>query len=553
MSICEFKGNRTNSIKLEKTNLKRILLVIFIFLGLTPINFLHADNLASRLKGRILLQVESSGEAWYINPDNEHRYYLGRPVDAFQVMRDLGLGISNKDFDSFYGYAPKRLSGKILLKVEDNGKAYYVNPVDLKLHYLGRPADAFQVMRDLGLGISNNDLSTILESGQIDTSKLRLLSNSEIIEQLRDSVVYIETTDSAGSGFIIESNGYILTNAHVVHGKSSAYISLSDNQTFYATVVGRDENIDLALLKIDKAGLKSASLGDSLSAKQGDEIFTLGWPFGLKGDVSFKEGTISRTLDYDGYKYFEISADIHPGNSGGPLINQYGQVIGINTMTLGKTIYGVSLGETLKLSIPINRAKNYIPELKSGINILLPDNEPNESQYTPTPNDPPEEQANICIGEGKMFVSGYRSPSSREYENSNQTLYYLVFNIEALDECDVQVEDIKISMNYKYLTSDSYSKSNTVFEDIQVWEIVNNKPTKKVYSFGEWVEEKRIVFSSPLVVQGNSSKTYAIYSTIPRDIKGTYNMKIISASNITASNDTVSGYFPIIGDYITFE
>jgi hypothetical protein len=76
-------------------------------------------------------------------------------------MRDLGLGISNKDFNFFNGKAPARLSGKILIKVEDNGKAYYVNPVDLKLHYLGKPADAFQIMRELGLGIINTDIATI--------------------------------------------------------------------------------------------------------------------------------------------------------------------------------------------------------------------------------------------------------------------------------------------------------------------------------------------------------------------------------------------------------
>lgn len=136
-----------------------------------PINFSNAADLASRLKGKILLQVESNGEAWYVNPEDEKRYYLGRPADAFQVMRELGLGISSKDFGSFNGYAPKRLSGKILLKVEDSGKAYYVNPDDLELHYLGQPKDAFDIMRNLGIGISNKNLNNIEISKNInDTS-----------------------------------------------------------------------------------------------------------------------------------------------------------------------------------------------------------------------------------------------------------------------------------------------------------------------------------------------------------------------------------------------
>lgn len=126
-------------------------------------NFINKvdQELSKKMKGKILLQVESNGEGWYVSPTNNKRYFLGRPSDAFNLMRELGLGISSKDFDSFNGVAPKRLSGKILLKVEDSGKAYYVNPVDLKMYFLGRPSDAFEVMRNLGLGISNNDIRKI--------------------------------------------------------------------------------------------------------------------------------------------------------------------------------------------------------------------------------------------------------------------------------------------------------------------------------------------------------------------------------------------------------
>lgn len=138
----------------------KVLILIFIF-SLTFAGYANADKLDEKLKGKILLQVELNGEAWYVNPDNLSRYYLGRPADAFNVMRELGLGISNNAFDSFNNIAPERLSGKILIKVEDNGEAYYVNPCDLQMHYLGRPADAFQIMRELGLGITNDNLKKI--------------------------------------------------------------------------------------------------------------------------------------------------------------------------------------------------------------------------------------------------------------------------------------------------------------------------------------------------------------------------------------------------------
>lgn len=143
---------------------------------------LHAaQGLADRLSGKILLAVEAHGEAWYINPDNHKRYFLGRPADAFQIMRELGLGISNNDFEIFMqNGAPKRLSGKIVLKVEDKGQAYYISPDNLAMHYLGRPHDAFGLMRELGLGISNSDLNNIVKF----TKPENLLIGKKEIEDL---------------------------------------------------------------------------------------------------------------------------------------------------------------------------------------------------------------------------------------------------------------------------------------------------------------------------------------------------------------------------------
>lgn len=147
-----------------KRSAKSLFALLLLASFLRPFPGQAATNLAASLKGRILLQVEAHGEAWYVNPGDLKRYYLGRPADAFDLMKRLSLGISNRDFAAFGGRAPARLSGRILLKVEDSGKAYYVYPVDLKLYYLGRPADAFNIMRSLGLGITNRDLESIPKS-----------------------------------------------------------------------------------------------------------------------------------------------------------------------------------------------------------------------------------------------------------------------------------------------------------------------------------------------------------------------------------------------------
>lgn len=141
------------------------LVIIILFLLLIP-KSLWAETLSEKLSGRILIQTETKGEAWYVYPQNQQRFYLGKPDDAWQVMKKLGLGVSNQDLNSFnQTLAPQKLAGYILLKIQANGEAYYVNPLDLKLYYLGRPTDAWQIMRNLGLGISNQDLSQILIAG----------------------------------------------------------------------------------------------------------------------------------------------------------------------------------------------------------------------------------------------------------------------------------------------------------------------------------------------------------------------------------------------------
>jgi hypothetical protein len=133
-----------------------------------------ASSLGQKLSGRILLDVERNGEAWYIYPEDYKRYFLGRPADAFEVMRKLGLGITEWDFQKLAEVGmpvagdielAKKLSGKIVLEVEKNGEAWYINPTDLKKYYLGRPVDAFRIMRELGLGITREDLALIHKPG----------------------------------------------------------------------------------------------------------------------------------------------------------------------------------------------------------------------------------------------------------------------------------------------------------------------------------------------------------------------------------------------------
>lgn len=217
---------------------------------------------------------------------------------------------------------------------------------------------------------NKNKVSTISKDiTSIPAAQKSVLSNAQIISKIKPATVYIRTQKGAGSGVIFSADGYVLTNAHVVKGSTDVDVSLSTGMTLGGTVVGRNEIADLAVIKlITSLTFSKINFGDSDKVQQGDNVFTFGFPFGIEGDVSFKEGTISRRIQ----EYFEISAEIHPGNSGGPLVDRYGQVIGVNTAVFGKSVGGIQLGETIKLAIPINVAKNIISDLKLGKNVLPP-------------------------------------------------------------------------------------------------------------------------------------------------------------------------------------
>lgn len=143
-------------------------IIVFVISAITILSFLPQPvEAASIFSGRIFLQVQDKGQAWYVYPPDSKRYYLGRPADAFDVMRKLGLGISEKDFYAAAIKAPRNVLGRIILRVQDKGQAYYVDPVSGRLSYLGRPIDAFNIMRSHGEGITNADLDKIA-SGSLD-------------------------------------------------------------------------------------------------------------------------------------------------------------------------------------------------------------------------------------------------------------------------------------------------------------------------------------------------------------------------------------------------
>ena len=167
---------------------------------------------------------------------------------------------------------------------------------------------------------------------------------------------------SLGSGFIISADGYILTNNHVVQDADEIKITLSDKKVYNARLIGRDEKTDLAVLKIDADhDLPFVELGDSSKLKVGDWLIAIGNPFGLARTVTAgivsARGRVIGSGPYD--DFIQTDASINPGNSGGPLFNVNGEVVGINTAI-------VASGQGIGFAIPVNMAKDLLPQLKTG-------------------------------------------------------------------------------------------------------------------------------------------------------------------------------------------
>ena len=199
---------------------------------------------------------------------------------------------------------------------------------------------------------------------------------ADLAERLRPSLVHVRVKKASGkedepeesgprrtsgSGFIIDERGYIVTNAHVVEGADTIQIRVSDGRRVSGKVIGKDNRVDLALLKVDDVkNLIALPLGDSNRIRVGEFVMALGHPFNLEHSVSF--GIVSRkgaplTVAAPGFDFIQTDAAINPGNSGGPLVNMAGEVVGVNSMAARNGSIG--------FAIPSNLVKTLVPQLAS--------------------------------------------------------------------------------------------------------------------------------------------------------------------------------------------
>ena len=204
-------------------------------------------------------------------------------------------------------------------------------------------------------------------------------NNIDIYKSARLATVYITSTavrrdffyqpvasQSLGSGFLINDEGFIMTNFHVVSGSSRIQVTLSDQSQYFATALDIDRSDDLAFIKINpKRKLDFLRLGDSDHLQVGEKVLAIGNPFGLEGTLTVGVvSSIGRAIDGEENQRLEgmiqTDAAINGGNSGGPLLDSSGSVIGINTAILGQTNIGIGF------ALPINRAKALLADYQAG-------------------------------------------------------------------------------------------------------------------------------------------------------------------------------------------
>lgn len=217
---------------------------------------------------------------------------------------------------------------------------------------------------------SEHGETTIKRLPNTDQVKLRYneshgeaLTIQEIYQKVNPSTVTVLTGNRDGSamvgtGVIFTEDGYILTNAHVIAGGSECYVVLDTGEDYRACLLGLDEEKDLAVIKIAASGLPAAEFGDSDALTVGDPVYAIGNPLGVELRGTLTDGIVSainRDVDVDGVTMtlIQTNAALNNGNSGGPLINRYGQVIGINVMKMGMDRWSTASVEGLGFAIPI--------------------------------------------------------------------------------------------------------------------------------------------------------------------------------------------------------
>lgn len=206
--------------------------------------------------------------------------------------------------------------------------------------------------------IGCNTATRLVTSSESSNITGGILSTSEIVAKVKPSIAHIVGGLIEGTGIIIDSRGYILTNNHVVEEVNSVTVRIQGRNAISAEVEHRNPDLDIAILKCSGYGYPYVTLGSAHSINLGDDVVAIGYPLGslLGDDPSMSKGIVSAFRNIDHVAYIQTDAPANPGSSGGPLINQYAEVVGIVT-------WGMSETEGMNFAIDINSIRDYIDDI----------------------------------------------------------------------------------------------------------------------------------------------------------------------------------------------
>ena len=250
--------------------------------------------------------------------------------------------------------------------------------------------------------------------GAADLSDESKSSLADLIESIRAGVVQVTTSSGSASGFIITSDGLVVTNEHVVSGESSVGVWLTNGRRYDADVLERDATSDLALLRIEGGSFDAIAVGDPNTVRMGHEVLALGFPLAdtIGTNLTVTRGIVSSTRMEDGVQLLQTDASLNPGNSGGPLVNRDGEVIGVNSSRIEETDSGRPVSN-IGFAVSVSELERRLPTLGGQFASLgtprpaptpIPASDPTwtpaptftpEPTWTPTPANTPKPTATL--------------------------------------------------------------------------------------------------------------------------------------------------------------
>jgi len=577
--------------------------IVILFCIAISVNIVRAQNLSDKLSGYILLQVEENGEAWYVSPKDQKRYFLARPENAFQIMREKGIGARNEDlekipignlnlsngvdsdndglsdmFEDAFGtnknsedtdrdgyndkdeilknYNPNGLGllpidnnfinskkGLIFIQTERNGEAWYINPKDKKRYYLGRPSDAFNVMRNLGEGINNNNLEKIKIGNNLQEYNndryWEIYSNDFFLSLDNDKY----WKDAPGISYKICSQTQKNICGHIIQHNNEYKDYLLDFYKYQAKVSNRvlQENeinnisnsipYNVSMIPTSRKTWKHGFFyneGEHYFHESSYGTLIINYDYS-QGDGFTKEYVekLIRTIDYKDIVKKEIAFNIvEPWNGydlksekiGNKIIFffknndtwlEIGQSIEIfeksSSNNLEKAIYENILNANQKEKCDI-KVSNFNSGTKAEIFA--------KDEFIDKNNISPETHTNIC---GKYAASnGVRYFYSNDNENKTRFIFVDIGQIEPCFE----VDSIKFTRSNNYIDTQKFTKADT--SDLDLFEAnfqikdINGNPIKNTI-VGLYNINHALYF--PIELEQNEEKE--CYNAVRRD--GTFN------------------------------